>query len=513
MTRELRLTFAHWAYASCLLVALIFGALLATSSTMLGVLGLTLMFFALAFPILLYWHHALLICVANAAVIVFFLPGQPGLWMVMAGCSVAITVLERAIRKETDFIHVPVLGWAMIYLTLVVMGTAFMTGGVGSRALGSDTYGGSRYFATFASIFAYFGLVSHRVPKERGVLLASLFFLGGTTAIASDLVYAAGPQFYFLFAFFPTQLAYLQAITQDAFVRSTGLTWAAMSVFYFVLLRFGIRGVLDLRRPWRLALFSAALVAGFFGGYRSSVLLMGFVLAAQFVFEGLHRTRILPMLVLCAAIAGPLFVTNLERMPLTIQRSFSFLPVDVDPRAKADAVATVDWRVTMWRVMVPEIPKYLWLGKGYSFSGSEFYLTQEAVKDGIISGYEEALVTGDYHNGILTLLIPFGVWGMIGFLWLGIGGIWVLWRNWKYGDDVLQQVNTFLLAYFVARFCFYMSFYGKFDQDLFTFTGTLGLSIALNHGVRRPEDLFAAPSAEHAQPVPTEATEASAVQA
>lgn len=513
MTPELRLTFAHWAYAACILVALVCGALLATSGTILGLLGLSMMFFALVFPILLYWHHAMLICVANAAVIVYFLPGQPGLWMVMAGCSLIITVLERAIRKETDFIHVPVVGWAIVYLSLVVMGTAFMTGGMGSRVMGSDSYGGSRYFATFAAMFAYFGLVSHRIPRKRGVLLASLFFLGGTTAVASDVIYAAGPQFYFLFAFFPTQLAYLQAITQDAFVRSTGLTWAALSIFYFTLLRFGIRGILDLKRPWRMALFLTALISAFFGGYRTSVLLMSFVLLAQFFFERLHRTRILPIALLIALVAGPIFVANLERMPLTVQRSFSFLPVDVDPRAKADAAATVDWRVTMWRIMVPEIPKYLWLGKGYSFSGSEFYLTQEAVKDGIVSGYEEALVTGDYHNGLLTLLIPFGVWGMLGFLWLGFGGIWVLSQNWKYGDDELQRVNTFLLAYFVARFGFYLSFYGKFDQDLFTFTGTLGLSIALNHGVRRPEDLLEAPSEEQPAVIPPEETVAAPVRA
>jgi hypothetical protein len=505
MTPDFRLTFAHWAYAACLVVALVLGALLATSGTILSALGLSLMFFALTFPILLYWHHAMLICVANAAVIVYFLPGQPGLWMVMAGCSLVITILERAVRKETDFIHVPVVAWAVVFLSLVVAGTAFMTGGIGSRVMGSDNYGGSRYFATFASVFAYFGLVSHRIPPKRGMLLASLFFLGGITAVASDLIYAAGPRFYFLFAFFPTQLAYLQAITQDAFVRSTGLTWTALSVFYFTLLRFGIRGLLDFKRPWRMALFLSALIAAFFGGYRSSVLLMAFVLLAQFFFEGLHRTRILVIFTVIGVIAGPLFIGNLERMPLTVQRSFSFLPVDVDPRARADAAATVDWRVTMWKIMVPEIPKYLWLGKGYSFSGSEFYLTQEAVKDGIVSGYEEALVTGDYHNGVLTLLIPFGVWGMLGFLWLGVGGIWVLWKNWKYGDPLLVRANTFLLSYFVARFGFYLVFYGKFDQDLFTFTGTLGLSIALNHGVRRPEDLLEAEPEVQADAIPEEA--------
>ncbi len=489
MTRDFGMPRLLLIYLISIPLALFIGYRLATPLNVgsLGVVSLCLL--VLAFPVFMRQHHAMLVVAWHASLILYFLPGQPPLWVVLALGNIGFAMLNRTLKKEVNYIHVPQVSWALVYLGAVVMGTALLTGGIGARVLGSDTYGGSRYFATFAAMVGYFGLVTQAIPRERGVLMASLFFLGGVTAVASDVVYAAGPRFYFLYAFFPTQLAYLQAITQDAMVRSTGLTWAALSVFYFTLLRFGIRGLLDLRRPWRLAMFFAALVGGFYGGYRSSVLLMGFVFLVQFFFEGLHRTRFLLVVLVALAVGGPVFLGNLDRMPLTVQRSFSFLPVKVDPQAKADAAATVDWRVTMWRIMVPEIPRYLLLGKGYSFSGSEFYLTQEAVKKGIYFGFEEALVTGDYHNGLLTLLIPFGVWGMIGFLWLGGAGLWVLWRNWRYGDEVLRQVNTFLLAYFAARFLFYFTLYGKFDQDLFVFTGTVGLSISLNAGVRKPEEV------------------------
>jgi hypothetical protein len=502
MTRDFALPRLVLIYFISIPLALFLGYLMATPLNLgsLGVVSFCLLI--LAFPVFMRQHHAMLLCAWHASLILYFLPGQPPLWVVLAIGNIAFAVVNRAMKKEVRYLHVPMLTLPVLFLAAAVGVTALLTGGIGARVLGSDMYGGSRYFATFAAIIGYFGLVTQPIVRGRGPLLSSLFFLGGVTAVASDVVYAAGPRFYFLFAFFPTQMAYLQAITQDAFVRSTGLTWAALSVFYFTLLRFGIRGIMDFRRPWRFLLFAGALVAGFYGGYRSSVLLMAFVFMVQFFFEGLHRTVILPILIVATLIIGPIFIANLDRMPLTVQRSFSFLPVRVDPQAKADAAATVDWRVTMWRIMLPEVPKYLLLGRGYSFSGSEFYLTQEAVKNGIYFGYEEALVTGDYHNGLLTLIIPFGIWGMIGFCWLGAAGTLALWRNWRYGDPSLKQVNTFLLSYFSSRFLFYFTFYGKFDQDLFVFMGALGLSVALNNGVRSAKDPWseAPPTEDKAEP-------------
>lgn len=493
MTRDFALPRLVLIYLISIPLALFLGYLLATPLNLgsMGVVSICLL--ALAFPMFIKWHHAMLVATWHAAFILYFLPGQPPIWVVIALGNLGFAIVNRALKKEVPMLHVPQLAWPLIYLGLVVFITALLTGGIGSRVLGSETYGGSRYFATFAAIIGYFALVTQPIPRERAMLLSSLYFLGGVTAIASDLVYAAGPSFYFLFTFFPTQLAYLQAITQDVMVRSTGLTWAALAVFYFALMRFNLRGILDLKKPWRALIFLAAVGSCFFGGYRTSVLLMIFVLVVQFFFEGLHRSKILPILLLVGLVAGPVFFANLDRLPLTVQRSFSFLPVRLDPGAQADADATLDWRVTMWRITLPEVPRYLWLGKGYSFSGSEYYLTQEAVRTGLVRGYEEALVTGDYHNGFLTLIIPFGIWGLLGFVWLGISGFRVLYRNWRYGDKSLHRINSFLIAFFVSRYLIYFVLYGKFDQDLAVFTGALGLSVALNHGVAKPEEEWTPP--------------------
>jgi len=64
----------------------------------------------------------------------------------------------------------------------------------------------------------------------------------------------------------------------------------------------------------------------------------------------------------------------------------------------------------MWKTLLPDIPKYFWLGKGFSFSGTDMYLTQESIRRGYSPEYEFTLISGNYHNGILTVIIPFGIW-------------------------------------------------------------------------------------------------------
>ena len=132
------------------------------------------------------------------------------------------------------------------------------------------------------------------------------------------------------------------------------------------------------------------------------------------------------------------------------------------------------------------MPQYLWLGKGYTFSGTDFLLMQESIRRGMFTAYEDTLVSGNYHNGLLTLIIPFGLPGTVAFVVFLCASWRVLRRNYLYGSPELQRVNTFLIAYFTARLIFYTFFYGQFDLDLMVFTGVVGLSISLNGGVASP---------------------------
>jgi len=482
-------------------IAAILGYFLATPDTFDSIAVLGLVVGVLLIPLLLRWHHLLLILSWNAALSVFFLPGQPELWMVTAGVSLFFSSLNRLLAKEQTSTYVPSIVWSLAFLAVVALVTAKLTGGFGVRALGSSTFGGRRYVYVLAAILGYFALANQRIPANRAKLFASLFFLSAVTAMVSNLAFFGGPGFYFLYYIFPAVFAVQQAVAEFTMqganvVRLVGFSFAAPAVFYAMLLRYGLRGVLDFGKPWRIAIFTTAFLAGLLGGFRSSVIMAGILFALMFYFERLFRTRLVLAALIGATLAGTGLITMSRHLPFAIQRSLSFLPIDVDPAARTDAESTTDWRLRMWNVLLPEIPKHFWVGKGFAVDSTELYLLQQALLRGMTEDIDVSIAGGSYHSGPLTLIIAFGVFGVIAFLWFGGASLRVLRDNYRYGDPELKIINTFLLSYFLMRFGYFLFFYGQFAEDLAVFTGTIGLSVSLNGGIRKPNAVKGEPLSE-----------------
>jgi hypothetical protein len=473
-------------FGLCVPLALMLGYLLATPTDTTSVLFVGTVFLSLLLPFFLLWHHLMVAFCWNASLVVFLLPGQPSLGVAVAAASFFLAFINHIMRRDRRFLSAPSLTRPLLFTAVIVVGTIVFTGGIGGRALGSEAWGAKRYLGLFGAVVGYFALTSQRIPWHQAGLYGAIFFLSGVTAVISDMAFAAGPSFYFLFAIFPSELAYLQAVSQMSLVRITGLAFAANSVMYYLLLRFGLRGVLDFSKVWRLVFFTLLAGASLFGGFRSSVILIFILALVMFFLEGLHRQYHLVLLVGFVVLGGVFLWGFADRLPLAVQRSISFLPFDVNPVAKDDAMGTLEWRVDMWKIAAKDVPKYLLLGKGYSFSGTDYYLTEEAVKRNMFRAYESTLISGNYHNGILTLIIPFGIFGTLGFVWFCWAAIKALLRNYKYGDPELQTTNRFLLGYFITRLIFYLVFYGQFDMDFMIFTGIVGFSVSLNGGICQP---------------------------
>ncbi|MEW6157500.1 MAG: O-antigen ligase family protein [Verrucomicrobiota bacterium] len=394
-------------------------------------------------------------------------------------------------NREERLINLPSVTWPLVCFVLWVLVTAKMTGGIGFRALGSEIYGGKRYFFIFAAVLGYFALSMRPISDPRKQLLyPSLYFVSGISAVLSNVAYALGPAFYFLFYLFPVEWAMQQATADyvagmGGFVRVAGLAPGATAVFCFLLLRYGITGLLDIKKPWRLALFAITIFTSMFAGFRSSLIFFGVILVVQFFLEGLAKTKVLPLTLIGLILGSICILPVLDRLPLSVQRSLSFLPLNVDPMVRRDAEASLHWRFEMWQVVSREIPKYLWIGKGYALNPTDVYLSEEAVRRGFYKDYEPSLLAGDYHNGPLSIIIPFGILGVVFFIWFSLAAFRVLYANYRFSPSSLQSVNTFLFTYFIARWIFHVFFFGAISLDLWAFCGVLGMSVSLNGGMLR----------------------------
>lgn len=473
----------------CLPLAVLIGYFLAEPMDSGSLAVIVLVMAVLFVPIMMKWHHPLLILSWNACISPQFLPGRPFLWMIMALAGLLFAVLNRSVNPNRRFLSVPPVTRSLVFLGVVVLATAVMTGGVGLRVFGSDRYGGKGYFYILAALAGYFALTSQRIPAHRANLYVSLFFLSSLTSLIGDIVYKAGPGFYFLYNLIPPEAALDQAGGEGAFnltiVRLGGLNMASTGLYAFLFARYGVRGILDVTKPLRFGLFLLALLGCAYCGYRSVLILFCLTFFCGFSLEGLWRTRVLPILAGTGLLLMAVIVPQAHHLPWVVQRTLSFLPIKVDQMVRDSADSSTEWRLEMWRNVMPQVPKYFLKGKGFSVDPNDLFMASQSAVRGLEGSSAGAALAGDYHNGPLSIAIPFGVWGLIGFGWFLVASGRTMRHFQRFGDPSLRIINTFLFSYFIAKVIFFVVIFGSFWSDLYSFTGLIGLSISLN-GVPHP---------------------------
>ena len=486
---------SHLIYGVCLPLAVLIGYLLAEPLESGSIAVVVLVLSVLSIPVLMRWHHAILIFSCNAAISLAFMPGRPALWMISALLSFFFLILNRSMGQDVRFFRARNVSFSLLFLGAVTLVTAYSTGGIGFGSFGASNAGGKRYFTIIVGIMLYFALSTQVISRKHAGLATAVFFLSALTGMAGYIAAIGGPAFYFLVELFPIEGALDETnvsgmgVMGSGIVRLGGLTSVAVGLFCFVMARYGAKGVLDLSKPWRLLLLLLAVVANLYSGFRSNMMLFILTFGVIFYLEGLFRTRYFLVLALISLLAGAVTLPYTQKLPLVVQRTLCFLPINVDPVVQANADGSTDWRLEMWQEVLPTVPRYLFKGKGYVMDPDDMYLFEEGRKRGFAKGYEGAMLAGDYHSGPLSLIIPLGISGVIAFLWFLIASVQVLRQNLRFGDPSLRHINTFLLAFFVVHSVFFFFIFGSLYSDVAIFAGLIGLSVSLNGGVCRPLEL------------------------
>lgn len=473
-------------YAVVLPLALFLGYLLATPLTYSSMVMVGIALGMLSVPLLLKWHFALLVLSLNVAAVVPFVSGHPEWFLFTPFLSLLIVWARRCLILNMRFIYAPSIVLPLLAFMAVVFVTGRLTHSFGLRIMGSGTVGSRYYLNIFAGAACMFAMLAVRIPRDKAQLYVNFYLLGGLVNIVTSL-----------FKYLPAWAQYVQLIipvnTTDAglsdsiVTRLIGLTAAASAAHTYLLARFGIGGMLERGKMWRFLLYLIAVGIGTLGGFRSALIVSGMTFLLVFYFEGLVRSKYTVWLVFSAILGATLLVPFSERLPLSTQRALSVVPgLELRPEARESAKTSSEWRLNIWKIVLPQIPQYFLLGKGLGITAAEVELGFSSRRLTQEEDAEHIIAVGNLHNGPLTLLLFFGIWGAIAWLWFMIASIRALYFNCRYGEDHLRNINTYLLANFIVRMIMYLLVAGDIRIDFLPTAAVVGLSLALNHGIRKP---------------------------
>jgi O-Antigen ligase len=476
-------------YAICIPVAALVGYLL-TNPLDYGTLGfLSFVLAVLLSPLLIRWHYSLLVFGLCCPAVCFFFPGKPPLWQVVVIVSLGIAIVERALNSEHRFVSVPVMTWPLMFIVLMGFITAELNGGINLHAVGGEVGGGRKYITLFVGAAAFFALTSRVIQPGHRKWFFYVWFLTGLLGIIGNLYPFLPSPLNQINLLFPPSMSLDKEITEST--RFTAFSFAIGSITVFMLARHGLRGIFSAGQIWRLPVFMGSVLLSMLGGFRNVMAGLMINLALLFILEKLHRTRLALVVAMFVVILTTVVVTCSNSLPYTFQRSLCFLPLKWRTDVVLDAQASSEWRFKIWRATWPKVPQYLLLGKGYVLTKEDYDMIGQGQFANMTASHvdaaEESLaISGDYHSGPLSTLMPFGIWGAIGILWLQGATLFVLYRNWRYGDPGLQTMNLFFfVSTFTGAIAFYFIF-GSFNDSVGDLAKVAGFSVAMNGGLGRP---------------------------
>ncbi len=443
-------------------------------------------------PIFIKWNYPILIFALGCPAYLFFLPGRPLMAQVVVVIALFIAVLERILSSGRRFIPAPVMAWPLLFVAAMAYMTAELTGGINLHFIGGAEGGGAKYIQLFTGIACFFAVTSQTIRPERRNFYLALFLLPTLLGILSDMFPFLPKPLNTINLLFPPGAGSVNQAGGHS-IRLTALGKSVGILYIYLLARYGLRGTLDTRHPWRVIIAVGSFTLTMFGGFRNTFIGFFMLAGLLFFFERLYRTRLVLVVVFAGVIGATALVAFSNKLPYTFQRSLSFLPLKWDVEVTVDAEGSTEWRKQIWEATWPKVPDYLLLGKGYQLTKADFDLMgggQFAGGSGakFDAGEEGLAISSDFHNGPLSALIPFGIWGAIGILWVMAACGYVLFSNYKYGDPTLLAFNTFMLASWIGYVIFFFFFFGAFVDDVgWTYGKLAGFSLAMNGGLmRRP---------------------------
>lgn len=287
------------------------------------------------------------------------------------------------------------MGWVVFIFCLYPVGLAFLGAGVG----------GARFYIKLVLAFASFFILYNRIYSERDLRWIIGLMIFGTVF---SVVYGAAE---FVLAG-PTVDQSTGMVVEEFYTWHQLLSFPAITLAFLIFARWSPREVFGVQRPLVIAGYAFCIFIAMLSGKRMGLTA---VLLAPAVSAVVHKQFI--YLVLAALMVGGsmgfLVVGQGQwfNLPLTAQRSLSWLPGDWDPELDAIKGGTDEWREALRYLAAEQIKRDPIIGRGFSINMSE---TMASISRQELGGGMEIQVAAyalgrSWHNTWLGYAADFGI--------------------------------------------------------------------------------------------------------
>jgi len=407
------------------------------------------------------------------------------------------------IRQRKIRLGPPKFLWPIAIITLILL---FHNHSVNVGVLGGSTEGAKPAIMIYIVVLAYFCGLNIATPSVSFISkIPFLFFL---LSLISSIPYV-------LTTYFPSLAPFLFTITDkvnvDAYLTSVNSGGSAgtesgigrlmvfgpvgMTLQVCLLAYFPIGTWLRPDRLWVLGLSIFCLLLTIAGGYRSGIFdYLLFIFSGAFCYYS-WRSLFLPvfaaiiLLVVLIAANNNLIQLPTKSLPLTAQRTLSFLPGDWDEEAIKSGESSNAFRQNIKDVYIKEyMDKSPFFGNGFTINTKDYtYYQSRLTKGGSLeaNAYVEAktFIEGKlYHTGWISVYDCVGIIGSIAFVILGINQIGVT-GHFIFGKKADRRSTLYPL--YVWIFCnmttMMISFFTVFGDFAQTFSDLCMYALVLAH--------------------------------
>lgn len=484
-------------------VALLGGLMFLTAYTVNRGLFAALAILPLVGAIALPWHLRISFLVVSvcyqSAFIVPFVPGPLYVWI--AGCMAAWTGVALALifrQTPTDFMASIRRNWlifggiAVYCLNLLI---TLKLRGFGLNVLGGGGAMGGRVPVEqlLCSILPLAFLCVRTSEKELALLYRVQLVLTCTYVISEWVIHWAPGQAIYLFYFLaPSSDMASFAISEFRwFARYQSFKLAAPGLLFLLLVSVRSERFRSLSAVYLIPLCAAIVGVSLLSGHREAVVLPMLVVGLYFWAVRFFNINSLLMLSLSALAGYVVLFFALDELPLSVQRSLSFVPgfqVHSIAAVNASETFTLRWELTKygWN----QAPHYAWLGRGFTVHSSPTPLEMESI-------LAKHVWSGHFYNGFIGLLVHTGIIGTLGALTIYLGGILLALRVIRQirrmggAQSVFDRVAIMVASYCIAKPVYFLVANGNSKVALQEFMLPIAFLLACERFVVRRAEVQA----------------------